>query len=114
MLAANGNSFLRVTAEVTDSSGLTTQVTRNLLPHKVPVSFATAPAGGKVALGGRYYVTPVTLDAWEGQQFGIRAPDQTIGGTAYVFSSWSDGGEETHLVTAPADGGSWTARFATP
>ena len=32
-----------------------------------------------------------------------RRSPQTLGGTTYAFSSWSDGGAQTHTIVAPAD-----------
>src|SRR3712207_6964394 len=39
-----------------------------------------------------------------GSSNGVSAPGpQTLGGTSYGFASWSDGGAQTHTITAPAD-----------
>ncbi len=110
-LLAAQNSSLRVTAEVTDGSGLTTRVTRDLLPRTVTLSFTTSPVGGSLVIGGRTHRTPVSVVAWVGQVVPIAAPDQTISSAAYVFASWSDGGAQAHTVTAPGAARSWTARF---
>ena len=37
---------------------------------------------------------------------------QTVGPTSYSFSSWSDGGAQTHVITAPATPTTYTATFA--
>ncbi len=37
---------------------------------------------------------------------------QTVGPTSYSFSSWSDGGAQTHTITAPATPTTYTATFA--
>jgi hypothetical protein len=36
---------------------------------------------------------------------------QTKGKQTYRFSSWSDGGGQTHTITAPATAATYTARF---
>ena len=36
---------------------------------------------------------------------------QTKGKKTYTFSSWSDGGAQTHIITAPATNATYTARF---
>jgi hypothetical protein len=36
---------------------------------------------------------------------------QTKGKKNYIFSSWSDGGAQTHVITAPAAATTYTARF---
>jgi PKD repeat protein len=41
----------------------------------------------------------------------VGAPDQSLGGTSYLFSSWSDGGAQTHTITAPSTPASYTATF---
>ena len=39
------------------------------------------------------------------------APDQTLGGHAASFASWSDGGPRTHVITAPASPQTYQAVF---
>jgi hypothetical protein len=42
----------------------------------------------------------------------ISAPSpQTKGKQTYSFQSWSDGGAQTHNITAPATATTYTARF---
>ena len=36
---------------------------------------------------------------------------QTKGKKSYGFLSWSDGGAQTHTITAPATNATYTARF---
>lgn len=36
---------------------------------------------------------------------------QSLGGSSYTFSSWSDGGAQTHNITAPANPTTYTATF---
>ena len=36
---------------------------------------------------------------------------QTLGGTSYSFGSWSDGGAQTHTITAPAAATTYTATY---
>jgi hypothetical protein len=36
---------------------------------------------------------------------------QTKSGKSYAFGSWSDGGAQTHSITAPATATTYTARF---
>ena len=44
----------------------------------------------------------------------ISAPTmQTVGGTSYSFTGWSDGGAATHNITAPSDSTVYTATFTT-
>ena len=36
---------------------------------------------------------------------------QTLGGSSYGFQSWSDGGAQTHHITAPATATTYTATY---
>jgi hypothetical protein len=36
---------------------------------------------------------------------------QTKGKATYTFTSWSDGGAQTHIIIAPATATTYTARF---
>ncbi|MET0227518.1 MAG: hypothetical protein ABW234_02240, partial [Actinomycetes bacterium] len=36
---------------------------------------------------------------------------QPKAGKSYSFQSWSDGGAQTHNITAPATAATWTARY---
>ena len=38
---------------------------------------------------------------------------QSFGGASYQFSAWSDGGAQTHIVTAPAGATTYTATYTT-
>ena len=55
---------------------------------------------------------PYTVGAIIGSTHSISAPaTQTVGGTTYTFSSWSDGGAATHNITAPATAATYTATY---
>jgi len=42
----------------------------------------------------------------------LSAPSpQTLNGTSYTFSSWSDGGAQTHNITAPASATTYIASY---
>jgi hypothetical protein len=41
----------------------------------------------------------------------IAATPQTINGSTYRFTSWSDGGARSHVIVAPATNTTYTARF---
>jgi hypothetical protein len=112
-LAAASTSYLEIQVTATDSRGLTTTVTRDLLPHKVDLGFATDPAGLRVELDGLSYATPLPVTSWEGYVIGANAPGQTDGsGKPWSFESWSDGGGASHSITTPAAPATYTATFA--
>ena len=60
------------------------------------------PIGLQVTFDGTPATTPFTRTVDTGTQHTVTATDQTVGGTNYAFSSWSDGGAATHPITAPA------------
>jgi glucose/arabinose dehydrogenase len=112
-LAAASNSYLEIQLTATDSSGLSTTVTQNLLPKKVDLTFATSPTGLRVELNTFPYTAPSTVTSWEGYVLGVNAPAQVDGtGKSWSFKSWSDGGSASHSVTTPAVAATYTATFS--
>jgi glucose/arabinose dehydrogenase/PKD repeat protein len=94
---------LRLTA--TDSGGLSHTTTRQLHPETVDLTFGSSPAGLTLAVGSTSQATPFTRTAILGSTLSVSAPSpQASGGTAYEFDHWSDGGAQTHSITANADG----------
>jgi hypothetical protein len=107
----SGLTRYRIMLTVTDSDGLTTSTSVIIWPQKVNLSFTTAPAGLTLYLNGIARVTPFVDDALIGFNEMVEARDQTSGGTAYTFASWSDGGAQNHSIVAPSTAQSYTATF---
>jgi glucose/arabinose dehydrogenase len=106
------NSFLGITVTATDSSGLSTTVTRNFQPTKVNLTFQTVPAGLSVILDNTFTrVGPSTIVGWQDWRLAVRAPDQTLNGVPFVFQSWSDGGARDHTIVVPGAAATFTATF---
>ena len=81
-------------------------------PQTVALSFATDPPGLGLTIGAQPVTDPVMLTAIVGATATVYAPSpQSVGGSVYVFTSWSDGGAQSHLVAAPETPAGWTARF---
>ena len=80
----------------------------------VDVGFASVPTGRLITVdGGTASQAPFSASWMPGIPHTIEAPSpQTEGSTRYVFSSWSDGGAQTHTV-APQGPASYTAYFTT-
>ncbi len=78
------------------------------------VTVATNPAGLQVSVDGTNYTTPQVFQWIPGSQhtIGVSSP-QDGSGVRRVFGSWSDGGAQTHTVTAPAAATTYTAAFST-
>ncbi|MGI8686027.1 MAG: PQQ-dependent sugar dehydrogenase [Acidimicrobiales bacterium] len=106
-------SHLEFRLTATDAGGLTD--TKNVLmyPRTVPLTFQSSPSGLQVAVGSSAAATPFTRTVIIGSTNSVSASSpQTLGGTQYVFSSWSDGGAQTHAVVAPSSASTYTAIFA--
>jgi glucose/arabinose dehydrogenase/PKD repeat protein len=110
-LAAVTTSYLEVQLTATDSDGLSTTVTRNIFPNVVDLSFATNPSGLRLDFNGLPSTAPATVRSWEAYGLSVNAPNQTSGGNAYTFGSWSDGGAQAHTIATPASAASYSASF---
>lgn len=95
--------FYRVYLTVRDSSGLQTTVTRDIQPRKARITLSSTPPGARVLLDGQPLTAPYSFLSVVGIQRTIEVPTpQVIGGQAYEFTGWSDGGSRSHVITAPA------------
>ncbi|HUC33522.1 MAG TPA: LamG-like jellyroll fold domain-containing protein, partial [Ilumatobacteraceae bacterium] len=105
-------SHLELTLTATDSQGLSASKTVSLDPRTVQITMASAPAGLELTFAATTQAAPFTVTAIEGSTTTIiaRTP-QSLGGTNYAFSSWSDNGAQTHSVTAGTANATYTATF---
>jgi len=105
-------SYLELRLTATDSGGLTSSVSRQLDPRTVTLTFQTNPGGLRLAVNGAEGTATFTRTVIVGSTNTISAVSpQTKGKQTYLFSSWSDGGTQTHPITAPAMAATYTARF---
>ncbi|HXG77162.1 MAG TPA: PA14 domain-containing protein, partial [Gaiellaceae bacterium] len=105
-------SYLELELTATDAQGATDVETVRLDPQTVIISFSTSPSGLELAVNASSQTTPFTRTVISGSTNSVSAPSpQTLAGTTYEFSSWSDGGGQTHNVTAPAGGATYTATY---
>ena len=96
-------SHLRLSLTATDSGGLSQTTFVDLYPQTSTLTLASDPAGATLALGSTTGVAPFSTTVITGGLQSISAPDQTIGGQAYVFAGWSDGGAPSHDVVVSGD-----------
>ncbi|MDQ1534087.1 MAG: hypothetical protein QOF28_1848, partial [Actinomycetota bacterium] len=96
-------AHLRLTLTATDSDGLSQSAFVDLYPNTDTLSLASSPSGATLGAGDTTGVTPFSRTVIDGGVISVTAPDQTINGQTYVFSSWSDGGAAAHDVTISAD-----------
>lgn len=109
--AATG-SFLEIRLTATDSQGLSNTVVQNFQPRKVNITFATNPTSLRVTVNDVQLTGPQTVVSWDGYQLNVTAPSQTnAGGQQQNFTSWSDGGAQTHTITTPPTAATYTANF---
>jgi hypothetical protein len=81
----------------------------------VPITVTTSPFSGQIVVDGVTYAAPHTF-SWETDSFHtlyVTSPQSGGTGTQYVFSSWSDGGSQTHQITTPSAPTTYTASFTT-
>jgi glucose/arabinose dehydrogenase len=105
-------SYLELELTATDSGGLRHTVTRRLDPRTVVLTFQTTPGGLQLAVNGTTSTATFTRTVIVGSTNSITAPSpQTKSGKSYTFQSWSDGGAQTHNITAPAAPATWSARY---
>ena len=105
-------SYLELTLTATDSGGQSHSVTRRLDPRTVVLTFQTSPSGLRLAVNGSTATASFTRTVIVGSANTISAiSPQTKGSKSYTFVSWSDGGAQTHSITAPATATTWSARF---
>jgi len=111
----SSNVYYRIILKVKDSAGLTRTVTRDILPRKANLTFATTPSGLQITLDGEQRVTPFTVTGVVGIKRAIAAPSpQMVNGLSYVFQSWSDGRARIHEISTPAVNTTYTANFIRP
>jgi glucose/arabinose dehydrogenase len=105
-------SYLDLELTATDAGGASQTVVRRLDPQTVVLTFASNPSGLQLSVNAASQATPFTRTVIVGSSNSITAPSpQTSGGSTYAFSSWSDGGAQTHNITAPASAATYTATF---
>jgi glucose/arabinose dehydrogenase len=106
-------SYLELALTATDSLGFKDTKSVRVDPQAVALSFASQPSGLQVVVGSGGAATPFNRTVIVGSANSVSAPSpQTLSGTSYAFSSWSDGGAQSHNIVAPAAPTTYTANFA--
>ena len=95
-------SYLELKLTVTDAGGLTDTKSLFLDPQTVALNFQSDPSGLQLAVGSSSSPTPFTRTVILGSANSVSAvTPQTVGGTTHNFVSWSDGGNQSHLLPEP-------------
>jgi uncharacterized repeat protein (TIGR01451 family) len=101
---------LRLTA--TDSSGNVGTASVLLQPRTVVLTFQSSPAGLQLAFNGGTAAAPFDRTVIIGSNNSVSAPTpQTLNGVSYGFVSWSDGGAQSHNITAGSSTTTYTATY---
>jgi hypothetical protein len=107
-------SHLELVLTARDSSGRTGTTSVRLDPRTVQLTFASSPSGRTLTHFSQAGTTPFTRTVIVGSANTISAPSpQGSGLFRYCYRSWSDGGAQSHTVTAPETPTTYTATFRT-
>jgi len=108
--------WYRIYLTVTDSTGLTSLSTRDVLPNKSTLTLTSNVLGLKVNLDGQPQTTTYSFVGVVGMTRTLQASSpQSLGGQTYQFQSWSDGGAATHTINTPPSDTTYTENYvATP
>jgi hypothetical protein len=105
-------SYLELRLTATDSGGLRDTKIVRLDPRTVVLTFQTTPGGLRLTVGPTTSTATFSRTVIVGSRNSISAPSpQRKGNKDYAFSTWSDGGAQTHDIIAPATATTYTARF---
>jgi uncharacterized repeat protein (TIGR01451 family) len=81
-------------------------------PTGTLTTVTTSPAGLNIVVDGATTASPQTFRWAAGSTHTIGAPSpQGSSGTRNIFGNWSDGGAQTHTITTPSTGTTYTAQF---
>jgi glucose/arabinose dehydrogenase len=107
--------WLEVQLTATDSGGLTSTTSVRLDPKTVVLTFKTNPGGlvlSDLAVNEAAGPTPFSVTVVVGSANSVSAPSpQQFNRSTYFFNSWSDGGPQSHTITAPAVNTTYTATY---
>jgi glucose/arabinose dehydrogenase len=105
-------SHLEIKLTVRDAAGLTDTKSVLLNPQTVTLNFVSTPSGLELVVGSSNDPTPFTKTVIQGSKNSVSAATpQTMGATTYHFLSWSDGGNQSHLITGSASS-TYTATYS--
>jgi len=106
-------SYLDLTLTATDSDGHRTSKTVRLNPRTVALTFQSTPGGARLVVGGTGQTAPFTRTVIVGSNNTVSAPSpqNLFLGLPFRWTSWSDGGAQTHNITAPATATTYRANF---
>ena len=106
-------STLELQLTATDAGGLTATTSLVLQPKTVDLTFQSSPPGLQLSVGTASGTTPFTRTVIVGSSNSVSAGSpQTLGGSSYAFTGWSDGGAASHTIVAGATPATYSASYA--
>ncbi|GAB4216681.1 MAG: PQQ-dependent sugar dehydrogenase [Roseiflexaceae bacterium] len=112
-LAATETSYLELILTATDSTGLSTTITRTLQPKLVNITLTSQPDGIGLLVNGNIVTTTRTLVSWENYPLSVSAPQYQNGpgGQLLMFTGWLDSAGRERQIITPASPATYTANF---
>ncbi len=105
-------SYLELRLTVTDAGGLSDTTSVEIHPQSVQLSFESNPSGLQLVVGSFTGTAPFDRTVIVGSSNSVSAiSPQLLGGTPYGWTTWSDGGAQTHTVVADETPATYRATF---
>jgi glucose/arabinose dehydrogenase len=96
-------SYMKIILRVSDERGLQGTATLDFQPQTADLSLVSDPPGIELLAANTEATSPFSVPAIIGSEIQLSAPQSAvIGGSSYIFSSWSDGGPREHTVLVSA------------
>ena len=88
----------------------------SMITNLTSVTIATVPTGLAVTVDGTNYTSPAVFNWLPNSSYTVATASPQVAGdghSRYLFASWSDGGAQSHSITAPFSTTNYTANFST-
>jgi len=107
-------AYLAIRLTATDSGGLQNTTSVLLYPKTVNLTFNSNPSGLQLIVNAISSVTTFVHAAIVKSNNSVSATTpQGLNDSTYTFQSWSDGGAQTHTITAGTTDATYTATYTT-
>jgi len=104
-------AYLELKLTATDGGGLQSTTSVRLNPQTVVLTLQSNPSGLQLTINNVTKTTPFNQTVIIGSRNSISAPTTQKQKGVVTFSSWSDGGGQTHNITAPTSATTYTATY---
>ena len=98
---AAGNSYLEILLTGTDSDGISSTVSRKVLPKVVYLDFDSDPTGLHIFLDEEDFTMPQKVLSWENHKLRVVVPQQQ---NNFTFIAWTNGSapDKNDVIVVPA------------